>query len=148
MIERLHHVGISVSSLERSMAFYQDMFGLRLTTAILPFSGSKYERIMALGNAEGRIAFMSNGSFQVELFEFSKPEPKPKDPAYPVADHGISHFCIEVGDIDALYEKLGSANVPIHSPVIEFQGGIRAIYARDPDGNVFEAIEQPPIANK
>jgi len=31
--------------------------------------------------------------------------------------------------------------VRIHSPIIMFEGGMRAAYCRDPDGNVFEIMQ-------
>jgi predicted enzyme related to lactoylglutathione lyase len=47
-----------------------------------------------------------------------------------------------VDDIAATYEKLSTAGVRIHCPVITFNdGSMKAAYCRDPDGNVFEILE-------
>ena len=77
---------------------------------------------------------------QFELFECQQPSPKHGDPKRPVSDHGITHFCIEVSDIDSEYQRLSAAGVPFHCPPLNF-GTAKATYGRDPDGNVFELLE-------
>jgi catechol 2,3-dioxygenase-like lactoylglutathione lyase family enzyme len=142
MITGMQHVGISVSDIERSIAFYTEVFGMELLGGgVFPFEGPLFEQVMALEGARGRLCMLRRGSLQVELFEFEHPRPKPKDPDYPVADRGISHFCVAVDDIDATYAAMTAAGVRFHCPVLTFVGGIRATYGRDPDGNVFELIE-------
>jgi catechol 2,3-dioxygenase-like lactoylglutathione lyase family enzyme len=134
------HVGISVADIDRSIAFYRDMFGLEPLMEIMPFGGEQYEAIMDIPGVTGRICMIGKGSTNLELFEFGGS--KAKDPNYPVSDRGISHFGIFVDDIDATYAKLRAADVRIHSPIITFMGGgMRAAYCRDPDGNVFEILQ-------
>ena len=139
---KFNHVAISVSNLERTIGFYRDIFGLEPLIDPFPFGGKDFEDIMALPGVQGRMTMIGNGSVQLELFEFSNPSPKAKDPHYPVSDRGYTHFGFDVDDIEAVYQRLKAAGAPIHSPIITFTGGgIRAIYARDPDGNVFEAMQ-------
>lgn len=134
------HVGISVADLDRSIAFYRDMFGMEPLMDIMPFSGEKFEAIMDIPGVTGRMCMIGKGSTNLELFEFDGS--KPMDPEYPVSDRGISHFGIFVDDIAATYDKLQAAGVRIHTPVITFMGGsMKATYCRDPDGNVFEVLE-------
>ncbi len=65
-------------------------------------------------------------------------------------EHGITHICLDVTDVDAEYERLQAAGVTFHCPPQEFAGVSKVTYARDPDGNVIELQEilQPssPIA--
>lgn len=137
---KFNHVGISVSDIERSIAFYRDMLGLEQLCEVFPFGGAPYEAIMDIPGVSGRMCMIGSGSLRLELFEFAKA--KPKDPEYPVSDRGYSHFGVEVDDIGAAYAKLEAAGVRIHSPVISFnQGSMKAAYCRDPDGNVFELLE-------
>ena len=143
---KMNHVGISVADIERSVAFYCDMLGMEQASPVFPFAGPDFEEIMALDGAQGRMCVVSTGDLHVELFEFSAPAPSPKDPAYSVGDRGISHFGIEVADIDSAYRRLSEAGVLIHSPIKTFPGGTKAIYARDPDGNVFELVESSKSA--
>jgi len=137
---KFNHVGISVSEIDRSIAFYRDMFGMEQLCDVFPFGGEQFEAIMDIPGVTGRMCMIGKGNLQLELFEFI--DSKAKDPEYPVSDRGYSHFGFEVEDIDATYAKLKAAGVRIHCPVITFnQGSMQAAYCRDPDGNVFELLE-------
>lgn len=142
MISGFHHVGISVSDLDRSVTFYRDVFGMEQTVPSFAFAGDNYSRIMALPDPRGRMTVMIRGTLALELFEYSSPSPKRQDPDRPVADHGLTHFGVWVDDIDATVARMADAGARFHSEVLEFLGGMRAAYGRDPDGNVFELLEQ------
>jgi catechol 2,3-dioxygenase-like lactoylglutathione lyase family enzyme len=143
VIKGIHHVGISVSNLDESIGFYTRMLDMQLLGAPFPFGGPQFSQVMALQDAQGRMCMLRKDSLQLELFEFSHPAAARQDPNYPVADHGISHFGVEVTDIEATWERLRSAGVRFHCPVVTFPRGVKATYARDPDGNVFELLEMP-----
>lgn len=136
----MSHIGISVANLERSIAFYRDVFEMELMERE-NFGGALYERILALSGTSGKVALLQRGSIQIELFEFVQPSPKKASPSRPVCDHGITHFCIEVDDIEILYNHMKMAGVHFHCPPLEFPGAVKATYGRDPDGNVFELLE-------
>jgi catechol 2,3-dioxygenase-like lactoylglutathione lyase family enzyme len=140
MTVKLEHVGISVSDLNQSIVFYSLGFGLTVTEQA-EFGGSKYEAILALRGASGRVAVLRTDHLQIELFEFATPLGRPADRARPVCDHGITHFCVQVIDIDHYYKRLSAAGAVFHSPPLEFENSLRATYGRDPDGNVFELLE-------
>ena len=144
MIKGIHHVGISVTNLEHSIAFYTELLGMEVAAQPFLLSGSDLEKVMALPDLQGRMCVVQKGSLLIELFEFAQPRPLTKDENYPVSNHGISHFGIEVDDVESAYQKLKAAGVRFHSPVMSFQHGIKATYGRDPDGNVFELLEMPP----
>jgi catechol 2,3-dioxygenase-like lactoylglutathione lyase family enzyme len=138
------HVGVSVADLTRSIAFYRDVLGMEVVVEG-PFSDEKYGTIMGLEGATGRAALLQAGSARVELFEFSKPSPKPVNRDRPVCDLGITHFCLEVANVAALHERLKDAGVPFHCPPLEFSGTAVATYGRDPDGNVFELLQMTEL---
>ncbi|MFT3965775.1 MAG: VOC family protein [Sphingobium sp.] len=140
----LHHVGISVSDLEQSMAFYRRHFGMELAVPVFPFDGPMIEDIQDLPGASGRLGVLRRGDFMLELFEYAAPRPAPKDALHSVGDHGISHFGIMVDGIEALVAAMHSEGVHFHSPIQTFPSGMKAAYGRDPDGNVFELVEQGP----
>ena len=140
MIKGMNHVGISVVDLDRSIRFYRELFDMEVV-AQANFEGQRHEAILALPGTTGRAAMLRAENMQVELFEFARPLPRQKDSRYPVSDHGLSHFCIEVIDIDFEYERLRAAGVNFHCPPVDFSGEAKVTYARDPDGNVFELLE-------
>lgn len=139
MITALHHIGISVVNLERSIAFYRDFLGMELSSEH-PFGGPRFERILRLTGASGRAAHLHGGGTEVELFEFAHPSPRRSDPDRPACDNGITHFCIEVADLRGLYARMSEAGVDFHCPPIDFDI-CEATYCRDPDGNIIEMIE-------
>lgn len=138
----MNHVGISVSNIERTITFYRDMFGMEQDCDVFSFGGPDFSAVMGLEDARGRMCMISGGDVSLELFEFAKPAPQPKRADYPVADHGYSHFAFSVDNIEEVHDRLSAAGVTIHCPVTTFPGGMKAIYARDPDGNVFELLER------
>jgi len=143
MITGMNHVGIVVANMERSVAFYEDMLGMALLGPAYQFGGPLFDQVMALNNARGKICMMKKANVQLELYEFETPNSAAKDPNYAVSDRGISHFGINVEDIDATYEKMLAAGVRFHCPVLRFESGMKATYGRDPDGNVFELMQPP-----
>ena len=139
-IKAMNHVGISVADIDRSIAFYRDMLGMQVVVRT-SFEGDQYATILRLKGASGRVALLRAAAMQIELFEFSCPVPRGGERDRPVCDHGITHFCIEVHDIDATYRRLRDSGVVFHCEPLDFLGGARATYGRDPDGNVFELLE-------
>jgi catechol 2,3-dioxygenase-like lactoylglutathione lyase family enzyme len=141
MIDGIDHVGISVSSLDRALAFYRDILGMRVVA-----EGALDERHDAITNLTGvrcKGVMLRIGSLRLELFEFANPRPRPGDRNRPVCDHGITHIAIRVNDIEREYERLAAAGVAFHCPPQRFPSGNKATYGRDPDGNVFELLEPP-----
>lgn len=139
MITGINHVAISTRDLDTSISFYRDLMGMDLVSSSA-FEGELFDNIMGLKNARGRSAMLKIGHSQLELFEFAHPQAKGSNPDRPVCDHGITHFCFDVTDIDAEYERLTLAGVPFHCPPQD-AGFAKATYGRDPDGNVFELFE-------
>src|SRR5512137_1065081 len=93
---QFNHVGISVSNLEQSMAFYGDLLGMEPMSPPLLLTGEEVEDVTALKHFKARVCMMARGNLALELFEFEVPAPKPQDPDYPVNNHGITHFGITV----------------------------------------------------
>jgi len=142
MITGISHVGISVANLERSIAFYRDLLGMRLIQQV-PLGGANYDAIMGLKGTQGRIAVLRTGNLEIELLEFKRPAPQPGDPGRHVSDQGISHFAIHVEDIAGLHARLEAAGVRFHSALVHFAScATTAAYFRDPDGNFIEMLQE------
>ncbi|MCE2391313.1 MAG: VOC family protein [Proteobacteria bacterium] len=142
MIRGVHHTAISTVDLERSLVFYRDLLGFEMIMeAGWPVGTRVADRIAALPGSSARSAVLRVGSSIVELYQWTSPEPRPRDPEQRVCDHGITHICLDVTDIDAEYERLKSAGVEFHCEPQKVAKGVRCTYARDPDGNVVELQE-------
>jgi catechol 2,3-dioxygenase-like lactoylglutathione lyase family enzyme len=81
------------------------------------------------------------GNAMIELFQYETPPPKQGDPNRPVCDHGITHLCLDVTDLDAEYARLKAAGMTFHCPPQNLGPAVRTTYGRDPDGNVIELQE-------
>lgn len=140
---KTNHIGISVSSLQRSISFYVRGLGMEVVRQGR-FEGERFETILGLRGARGNAAMLRSDSVRLELFEFEHPTPQPARTDRPVCDHGITHFCIEVDDIETAYKRLLDAGATFHCPPLLFSGVTLATYGRDPDGNVFELLQERP----
>jgi catechol 2,3-dioxygenase-like lactoylglutathione lyase family enzyme len=140
VITGLHHAGISVLDLDRSLRFYCDLLGMQVQAQGL-FGGETLASVMNLSGARGRSAMLRAGAQCLELFEFGNPVPRRRRSERPVCDHGICHVCVQVTDLQQDYERLRAAGVRFHCPPQPFGDDMLATYARDPDGNVVELLQ-------
>ena len=124
MITSISHVGISVANLERSIAFYRDLLGMRLIQEV-PMRGANYDAIMGLKGTEGRIAVLRTENLEIELLEFKRPPSRRIEPGRHVSDQGISHFAVHVEDIKGLHARLQAAGVRFHSDLVYFRAARR-----------------------
>lgn len=144
MIRGVHHIALSVRDLDRMVAFYRDALGFAFVSETgWPRGSTVVDRIVGLTDSSARQAFLRAGNLFLELFEYATPTPRAQDGDRPVNDHGYTHFCLDVTDIDAEYERLSKAGMRFHCPpppAFEHVG-VRATYGRDPEGNVIELQE-------
>lgn len=146
MIKGVHHIAVSTSNLERLSKFYCEVLDFELVMDMAWEAGSamgkQADKIVGLRNSAARVAMVSKGGLIIEFFEYSSPAPKPVASEWRVCDHGYTHICLEVEDIDAEYQRLRLAGMTFHAPPPnEAASGMRAIYGRDPEGNVIELLE-------
>ena len=143
----VHHTGLTVSSLERSLAFWGDALGMEVVMQ-QDRRGGYFETIVGEHGVDVRtaqIAFGGEGP-RIELFEFRSP--RGGRVALRTADVGFAHVCVTCDDIDRLLERLVAAGgEAVSEPVAVDSGanaGSRAVYVRDPDGHVLELFTPPP----
>ena len=121
---RMLHLGLRVTDLERSLAFYT-----------------------ALGYAEiGRVPETSFGSLtmlQLPDDPFVSLE-LVHDPARPVTDTGaVNHLVVQTDDLEATIDELATKGITAEPP--EDPGpGIRTSWLTDPDGYRIELVQWPP----
>ena len=141
MIRGIHHAAISTPDIERALKFYRDLLGLAVIFETKWEIGTESaDQITGLKDSAARVAMLKAGNACIELFEYSAPIPKASEPMRPVCDHGVTHICLDVADIDKEYERLKAAGMTFHCPP-QGLGALRATYGRDPDGNVVELLE-------
>ena len=139
MIRGIHHVAISTPNLDRIVAFYRDVIGCEVVYVGGWDKGQDViDTIVGLKNSSAKQAMLKLGNAYLEFFQYLSPTGSPKDPNYGVNHHGYTHFCLDVQDIDAEYQRLKTHVVTFNCEPPKLGGPIRATYGRDPDGNVIE----------
>lgn len=143
-------IGLTVSDMERSVAFYRDVFGFE-KTADAEVAGPSYEQLIGLAGLRARVVSMRLGAERIELTEFLAPRGRaaPADPRS--NDVSFQHIAIITNDIEQGYLWLRRHHVRQVSPEPQRlpdwnpkAGGIKAFYFRDPDGHPLEILEFPP----
>ena len=101
MIKGIHHTALSTPNLERLLAFYRDVLGFEVVMETgWPPGVAQTNAMMGLDDSAAKVVMLRAGNTHLELFEFSLPEAATGDPNRPVCDHGITHLCLDVSDID------------------------------------------------
>ena len=148
MIGRIYHVGLTVSDLDRSVAFYRDVLGLEYQGEIL-MEGKETDALFCRENCTARVAYL-NGSQAVdappiELIQFVGSEIVRAQPN--LFTTSISEVCLQTDDIDSTYQYLIDHGVRCLSEPQYFDfseqgfGKSKAIYFLDPDGIVLELMQ-------
>jgi glyoxylase I family protein len=142
MIRGIHHAAISTGNMDRLLAFYRDLLGFRVLFDFSWPAGTEVaDRITGLQQSSARAVMLHTGNAIIELFQYASPAPQPGDPDRPVCNHGITHICLDVTDLDTEYQRLQAAGMRFHCPPQELGPEVRTTYGRDPDGNVIELQE-------
>jgi catechol 2,3-dioxygenase-like lactoylglutathione lyase family enzyme len=143
-------IGMTVSDLDRSVAFYENVLEFRKELEEED-AGAPYEALTGVFALRTRTARLRLGQECLELTEYLGPRGRPFPADARSNDHIFQHVAIVVADMDRAYARLRAAKVehassgpqrlPDWNPNA---GGIRAFYFRDPDRHVLEVIWFPP----
>jgi catechol 2,3-dioxygenase-like lactoylglutathione lyase family enzyme len=145
MMVGLHHASITTANLDRLKAFYCDQLGF----AVVMENGwngdnAQADTIWGFSGSAMRMVMLRTANAFLELFEFAYPVTPERSADRPVYHQGITHICIAVSDLEAEYARLSAAGMPFNSAPQNIPGLCRAVYGRDPDGNLIELIEPDP----
>lgn len=143
-------IGITVSDLDRSVAFYSKVLHFE-KVAEYEAAGDDVEHWKGVFGLRIRVARMRLGGEFIELTEYLTP----KGAAIPADsrsnDRWFQHIAIIVRDMDRAYRWLRTHNVrhastgPQRLPDWNRNaGGIQAFYFLDPDGHALEVLSFPP----
>ncbi|UCF95091.1 MAG: VOC family protein [Desulfobacterales bacterium] len=144
-VEFIHHVGILVSDLERSVRFYRDILGFEVLEKVDLVAGEEVSAGVGLPNTQLRLVHLGagEGRTRIELLHYISPKSRPIPEGAQSNDIGVGHAAFQVSDIDRYYEDLKGRGVRFISPVQESSTGEKFCYFYDPDGAILEIIQPP-----
>ncbi len=128
-MEGLAHVGLFVTDIEKTKAFYGDVLDFEVV----------YE--CGVEEADGtttKVAFIRNGNLTIEVIQTAAPQKR--------ADGWFDHIAIAVEDIDAIRDMLAQRGVVFESEEVVFNravfpNGSKWILFRGPDNEHLEITE-------
>ena len=142
-------VGMTVSDMDRSVAFYSALTFQKVSD--IEVLGEQYEHLEGVFGARMRIVRMHLGNEFVDLTEYLAPRGRPIPLDSRCNDLWFQHIAIVVRNMDQAFEKLralkvqfvssGPQTLPASLPAA---AGIKAFYFRDPDQHNLEIIYFPP----
>ena len=132
-----HHVGISVSDLDRCETFYRDELGFEVVDRFT-VSGETFSTVVGVDGASGRFVHLDANGTLVELVEY-EPAVEPLDDAE-LHRPGTGHVGFTVTDLDTFVDEL-STTVDVRVGPVTTESGTRLCFFRDPEGNQIEVLE-------
>lgn len=129
MLVGFEHVGTTSADLDRTIAFYCDLLGLKLA--------------LRKQTDRGELAFLDTGSGMLEVACPRADIARSRD--VPPHEAGMRHLTFAVRDVDAMVEQFEAAGVeiierPRNANNTQFIR--RLAFVRDPDGIIVELVER------
>jgi catechol 2,3-dioxygenase-like lactoylglutathione lyase family enzyme len=149
-VQRIRAIGLTVSDVERSQAFYIQALGFQFVSDIT-VNETEYSQLEGVPNSAIRIVTLRLGDEWIELMQYLalKGEPVPDDSQS--NDLWFQHLAIVIRDMDLAYSHLRpfltesiSPEPQTIPPRNQAAAGIRAFKFRDPDRHPLELIWFPP----
>jgi catechol 2,3-dioxygenase-like lactoylglutathione lyase family enzyme len=149
LITAIGAIGMTVSDMDRSVAFYSTVLSFTKVSEA-EVAGETYEHLAGVFGVRMHVVRMQLGDEFIELTEYLAPKGRPIPPDSRSNDHWFQHIAIVVADMDRAYQQLRQHHVEHASSGPQLlpawnknAGGIRAFYFKDPDGHPLEALQFP-----
>jgi catechol 2,3-dioxygenase-like lactoylglutathione lyase family enzyme len=148
MIHAFNHAGLSVTNLDDAIAWYHEVFGLRLIRGPLtldieePDSGPPAD-IFGPQWKRARVAHLSTANgVGIELFEFNEPPAERRVDNFEYWRTGIFHIAFTCPDVEEVALRLERYGGKQRSQLHEVAPGCIVCYCEDPFGNILELVNR------
>ena len=123
-------VGIVVSDMDKSLAFYGDLIGLPVIVEV---------RTSLIG--AGTMVQLRHGASLVKLLQLDE-APLARTEKGISTTFGHRYVTFMVSDISPYEQKVKEAGTPITMPLTELGNGAKIMMVEDPDGNIIEFVQE------
>jgi glyoxylase I family protein len=125
-LSRVHHVAIICTDYVKSKHFYTEVLGLKVVREVFRKERNSYKLDLEVG-----------GLYQIELFSFPEPPPRPSRPEAA----GLRHLAFEIDNIEIAIAEVNAHGVITEPIRIDEFTGKRFTFMADPDGLPIEFYE-------
>jgi glyoxylase I family protein len=139
------HTGITVSNLERSLAFWRDVLGFELSHTAHQ-TGEMASEITGVAGAEIKLAVVkAPGGHKIELLEYLAPPERKRYVGLQPCDVGFVHVALIVDDLETILSAINASCWKAAGKPQTLRAGPnagkRVVYVRDPDGTTIEFMQ-------
>ncbi|RYZ97136.1 MAG: VOC family protein [Sphingobacteriaceae bacterium] len=115
----VHHIAIICSDYQKSKHFYCNILGLSIVREVYRAERDSYKLDLEIA-----------GQYQIELFSFPGPQPRPSRPEAA----GLRHLAFAIDDIDGAIAHLNDSGIITEPIRVDEFTGKRYTFFPDPDG--------------
>ena len=126
-LNQIHHVAIICTNYQLSKHFYTQILGLKVVREVYRAERQSYKLDLEV-----------NGLYQIELFSFPNPVPRPSRPEAA----GLRHLAFEVDDIETALKQLQKLGVVAEGVRVDEFTDKKYTFFPDPDGLPIELVEK------
>jgi len=142
-ILRFTHIGIGVTDMDRSVAFYRDALGF-VWEHELRLEGEPTDTLLRLRGSTVHAVYLTRDGVRIELMHFASP-PAPPPHERVLTEPGLTHLSLRVASMDqaaALVREHGGT--VLDDTMLNFpEAETFACFVRDPDGQLIELLQAP-----
>jgi len=154
-MKAVSHIAIGVRDMEKSLHFYRDLLGLKVTLDAMENVGGGMRQIFANTEKSKRRAvyLRYEDGAHASFIVLSQSPGAPSGEAIKIDQVGIHHFAFWVDDLRQRVEKLKAAGVPILVPPVETDTAaygepagkkVLTTLFQDPDGIIVQFDQRLP----
>jgi len=145
----MNQIAMSVTDLPRTHAWYTAAFGYVPCSGTNAFKGYLAEKVQGVPGARSSCWWLGDEQefFQLELFQFERPETRPLADDWRPCDIGYSSIVLLVRNFDetlARLRVLGSELLTLP----QGESGNRRVCVKDPEGVLLELLESDPLDHR
>jgi len=126
-LNRVHHIAIICSDYQKSKQFYSEVLGLTIKQEIFREERNSYKLDLEVA-----------GQYQIELFSFPDPPPRPSRPEAA----GLRHLAFEVDNVEDAARYIQAYGISVEPIRVDEFTGKRFTFFADPDGLPIEFYEK------
>lgn len=138
------HTGICVADIERSTAFYRDVFGFTQHHG-MHLEGEPTATLVRIPDVRLDVVYLERDGTVIELLSFPKLVESRDALPRELNRKGLTHLSFNVNGIETLLEEIEQAggSVMQETQLGRFGDPVVAIFVTDPDGTLIELVQSP-----